>query len=558
MQAFSRFGARLGRYAGDRPVIRRWPSWGAVAGAVLFYYLSLTPSMLPRTWWLQGVEAGVTAAIGYGVGALIGAVVRRLGGRPGPAVRRVAWPALAVVGSLLVVAVTAWSVRWQGDVRRAVSLPPEISWWRWALVPVVAVLFGALIVLVARLLRLGTRIVVHALDRVVPRPVALGAGVVVVTFLVVGFVQGFLGSGVLSVVERAASLTDQGTSPGIVRPERATLSGSPASLESWGSLGSKGRDFIGTAATSSELSAFAGHPAQDPVRVYVGLRSADTLRGRAELAVAELERTGGFSRKVLAVMGTTGSGWINTQGSAPLEYLYAGDSAMVALQYSYLPSWVSVLTEDEAADAGRALFEAVHAKWETLPAGSRPRLLVYGESLGSFATEEAVDGQLARLAAETNGALLVGPTFDNPVWKHVTDGREPGSPVWRPVFEDGRSVRFAQVPADLAVPAKPWDGTRIVYLQNGSDPIVWWSPSMLLHKPEWLDDPRAKDVSGAMRWYPVVTFWQVACDLAGANDVPAGFGHRYGTLPTDAWAAIAAPPGWTAADTERLVALLGS
>ncbi|WP_371478605.1 alpha/beta hydrolase [Kitasatospora sp. NBC_00315] len=556
MRAWSRFGTRLGEHTGDRPVVRGRPGWGAVAGAVLFYYLSLTPSMLPRSWWLQGVEAGVTAAIGYGAGALVAAIARRLGARPGPRVRRTAWAVLAVVGAVLVVAVTAWSVRWQGEVRRAVSLPPEISWWRWSLVPLAALLTGALIVLVARVLRLATRVVGRALGRVVPARLALGAGVAVVAFLVVGFVQGFLLSGVLDVVERAASLTDQGTTAGIVRPQLPTLSGSPASLESWESLGSKGRDFVGTAATEAELSAFAGRQAQDPVRVYVGLRSADTLQGRADLAVAELERTGGFRRSILAVMATTGSGWINAQASTPLEYMYAGDSAMVAIQYSYLPSWVSVLTEDEATDAGRALFDAVHAKWATLPAGDRPRLVVYGESLGSFATEKAFDGRLDRLAAETEGALLVGPTFDNPIWRRVTDDRQQGSPVWRPVFENGRSVRFAQVPADLELPAQPWDGTRVVYLQNGSDPIVWWSPGMLLSRPEWLDDPRAADVSPAMRWYPVVTFWQVACDLAGANDVPAGFGHRYGTLPTDAWAAIAAPPGWTAADTTRLAELM--
>ncbi|MFC9324535.1 alpha/beta hydrolase [Kitasatospora sp. NPDC057015] len=554
----ARFGRRLKEHAGDRPVLRRWPSWGAVAGAVLFYYFSLTPSMLPRSWWLQGVEAGVTAAIGYGFGALVGAIARRLGARPGPRVRRTAWAALAVLGPVLVVAVTAWSVRWQGDVRRAVTLPPEVSWWRWSLVPVVALLVLALIVLVARLLRLGTRIVVHALDRVVPRPVALGAGVAVVVFLVVGFVQGFLLSGVLDVVESAASLADEGTTPGVVQPQLPTLSGSPASLESWQSLGSKGRDFVAGAATREELSAFAGRPAMDPVRVYVGLRAADTLQARADLAVAELERTGGFSRGILAVMATTGSGWINRQASDPLEYLYTGDSAMVAIQYSYLPSWVSVLTEDEANDAGRALFDAVHARWAALPEQTRPRLVVFGESLGSFATEKAFDGSLERLTTETDGALLVGPTYDNPLWKRVTDDREPGSPVWRPVFEDGRSVRFAQVPTDLDIPPRPWDGTRVVYLQNGSDPIVWWSPSMLLREPQWLKDPRAEDISPAMRWYPVVTFWQVVCDLMGANDVPPGFGHRYGTLPTDAWAAIAAPPGWTAADTERLAALMGS
>jgi uncharacterized membrane protein len=59
-----------------------------------------------------------------------------------------------------------------------------------------------------------------------------------------------------------------------------------------------------------------------------------------------------------------------------------------------------------------------------------------------------------------------------------------------------------------------------------------------------------------MGWYPLVTFWQVTCDLAAADSVPEGFGHRFGTLPTAAWAAVAEPPGWTAADTVRLQQLL--
>lgn len=59
-----------------------------------------------------------------------------------------------------------------------------------------------------------------------------------------------------------------------------------------------------------------------------------------------------------------------------------------------------------------------------------------------------------------------------------------------------------------------------------------------------------------MGWYPLVTFWQVTCDLAGANGVPDGFGHRFGTLPVAAWAAVTQPNGWTATDTARLETLL--
>ena len=36
-----------------------------LTGALLFYCLSLTPSLLPRVWYLQAVMSGVTVAIGY-------------------------------------------------------------------------------------------------------------------------------------------------------------------------------------------------------------------------------------------------------------------------------------------------------------------------------------------------------------------------------------------------------------------------------------------------------------------------------------------------------------
>lgn len=555
-----RAAERVRRHAGPDPVLRRRPCWGGVGVAVLCYCLSLTPSLLPRAWWLQGLAAGVSAAVGYAVGAVLETLARLLlswaGVRVRPRIRRILWAALGVLGAAAVVTVTAWSVRWEGQVRRAVTLPPHIVWWQWALVPLVAALVGTLLLLVARVVRLSTRVVAHAFGALVPRPIAYATGVVLAAFVIVGIVQGFLLRAALDAIESGASLADQGTTKGVHQPGLPTLSGTPDSAAHWDTLGAKGRDFVGTATPRADIAAFTGRPAKDPVRVYVGLRSADTLGERAALAVRELERTGGFSRTVLAVMGTTGTGWINDQGSRPLEYMWDGDTAEVAMQYSYLPSWVSALTEDEAAATGRALFDAVYTKWRTLPAGSRPRLVVYGESLGSFSMESALNGSPARLVAETGGALFVGPTYDNPLWKAVTARRQPGSPEWRPVVADGAHVRFAQVPADYGIPDASWGEPRAVYLQNGSDPVVWWSPGLAFRKPDWLDRPRARDVSPVMRWYPLLTFWQVACDLAGADSVPDGFGHRYGTLPTSAWAEITSPPGWTGADTARLAGVL--
>ena len=81
---------------------------------------------------------------------------------------------------------------------------------------------------------------------------------------------------------------------------------------------------------------------------------------------------------------------------------------------------------------------------------------------------------------------------------------------------------------------------------------MWWSPSLLLHQPDWLREPRGADVLPATQWLPWVTFWQVTADMVYSTGVPDGHGHVYKKEYVDAWAAVTQPAGWTAADTTRL------
>ena len=528
-------------------------SLAGLTGALLFYCLSLTPSLLPRVWYLQAVMSGITVAIGYAVGTFVGWLLRTLiPWRPGRVPRLAGRWSLAAAAIALIPLFGFLGAEWEHAIRELdeVSQPSEA---RYILVVLVAILFAWAIVTVARGIRALVRLVARPLRRLIPRPAATALAV-----LIVVLVLGFLATGVLPRAAIAGANSffggiDTGTAAGITEPVTALRSGSPASLVQWSTLGRQGRSFVDTGPTEAEIGKFSGTDAMEPIRVYVGLKSASSIEAQSALAVRELLRTGAFHRRVLVVGTTTGTGWLNPAMIDPLEYMYDGDTAVVAIQYSYLPSWISFLVDKaQAQEAGRDLFDAVYAQWERLPAGQRPKLVVFGESLGSFGGEAAFSGA-DDIRDRTSGVLWVGPTNSNTLWSRFTAERDPGTPEWRPVYQGGRTVRFASAPDQLDPASPAWQRPRVVYLQNPSDPIVWWSWQLAFHQPDWLRGPHPPDVAAAMNWYPLVTFWQVAADLALATAVPPGHGHTYGMLQgAAAWASIIPPPGWTAQRTDEL------
>ncbi|MER7955149.1 alpha/beta-hydrolase family protein [Streptomyces sp. NPDC096030] len=549
----------------DRPdpsyLIRRWPDLTALGVATLFFWASLTPSLVPRPWYLQGVVGGITAAIGYALGScaawLFRALVRR---RPGERTRAGCWQAYWVIAVVLSVWLISESARMQRQLRVLQGLPPALTWHT----PMIALMTLALLLallLVARTVRLGSAKLIRQLGRLLPRPVAFAVGALLSTLAVlVGVRDVVFDRGVVDIADRIAEATNGGTKDGIHRPVSRYVSGGPGSLIPWQDLGYQGRNFTGSVPTRARVTAVSGRPAAaDPVRVYIpsalpaAFEDERPFAAQARLAVRELERTGAFDRRVLAVAGTTGTGWVNPNVAEPLEFMYGGDTAIVAVQYSYLPSWVSFLVDKEkAGQATRALVRAVHARIDALPAERRPKLLVTGESLGAYAIEASFDG-LDDLLARTDGALLLGTPNFSPVSQEIRRDRDPGSPVWRPQYEGGARVRFAQFPAaDLGRPPARWQWPRAVYLQNASDPVVWWSPDLLLDRPQWLADPLGPDITPEIDWFPFVAFWQTSVDMAVSYGVQAPHGHRYGAGAVDGWAAVAPPEGWTAADTARL------
>ena len=545
-----------------RPILGR-PTFVGLAVALVFWWQSLMPLMLPRTWLAQAAISAICAAVGYGIGTLSGSLGHRILDRfdAGPSVeaRQRAWTLLGVVTAVIViVGLLAWP-RMHTEQRALVELGP-VS--RLSVVPMIAltILLGLLFVVVGRVIGRGVSAINRFNHRHLPRAAAQPLTVILVLIIVVFLVRDVAIDRSVQAANSAFGTLDTTTNEGTEQPTSPLVSGSPDSHADWDGLGRQGREFVADATVLDALADFHGDGAilVEPIRVYVGNRTAASAHDQAEIAVAELVRTDAHERSVVVVATSTGTGWIDPDSVAAIEYLHAGDTAVVSMQYSYLPSWVSTFVDQgNATDAGSELFNAVHEWWDELPAADRPLLLVFGLSLGSYGAEAAFAGpdapsSVANMVARTDGALFVGPTNDNAVWGQLTSARDPGSPFWAPVFDDGRSARFLTRDPDASQPPGDWESPRILYLQHPSDPVTFWSFDMMWREPEWMDRPRGYDVSDRGQWFPFVSWTQGVFDLMAGFGAPPGFGHDFRLDYVNGWAQVAPPDGWTEADTRRL------
>lgn len=524
--------------------------------ALVFVCLSFTPSLVPRPGVSQGVVCGLSGAIGYGLGVTGAWIWREFADRPPRSTRPWAWRVFAIVAAIALLASYLLGQRWQGQIRTLVGAEPEDLGSR-LILPVVAALVFVGLVAAGRGVRKVFRWAARRLSRWMGARAARALGWVVAAVLTVGLISGVVVDGVLAITDRAFAVKDTTTSDSVAQPSTPLRSGGPGSLVCWDTLGYQGRNFAGSGPTATEISGFTGSAALEPIRAYAGIQSADTAQARATLAVADLQRAGGFDRTSLLVAGTTGTGWVDPAAMSAFEYETGGDSAAVAIQYSYLPSWASFLVDqDKAREAGRALFDEVYRVWSALPADQRPRIYAFGLSLGSFMMETPF-GSDVDMANRTDGILLAGSPAFNELNREFTDRRDPASPEVQPVYRDGRIVRFSNDPATPITPdGQPWDGARVLYLQHASDPIVWLSPDLILHRPDWLIEPAGPDVTEEMVWIPFVTFWQVTMDMLEPVDTPPGHGHTYTLEFIDGWAEILQPPNWTSDKADELRTLI--
>ena len=522
-------------------------------GAGLLFALSMAPSLIPRDAVIQGMLSGVTGAVGFWLGLTVVWLwtffeLPFLTGGLAKAVRLV-----VSAFTILLIGYSLWhAAKWQDSLRDFLGLEPLESIYT-PIVLLIAIPVALLLREIGRILAWMTKTISRLLDRIVPRRVSLFIGILLAAFLLTNLVLGTIGRLTLDSLDAMFLALDQLIDDDLVPPSEDFTTGSATSLISWEDLGRQGRGFVVSGPSREAIEDLTGSAAMRPVRVYVGLGAAETPEERAKLAVEEMKRVGAFDRSLLVVAIPTGTGWIDDAAVDTLEYLHRGDTAIVAQQYSYLTSYISLFVEPGYSKASaKALFNAVYGHWRRLPADTRPRLYLHGLSLGSSGSEQSMNLYLV-LGDLIHGAVWSGPPFTNPSWAAFTQGRDPESPFWLPRFADGSLVRFTNQQNALDIPGAQWGPMRLVYLQYASDPITFFSTDLFFREPSWLIGTRGPDVSPDLEWIPIVTGLQVAFDMIGASALGPGLGHHYAASHyIDAWVAVTEADGWTDADVARL------
>jgi len=457
----------------------------------------------------------------------------------------------AALCGLLAISFLWQASNWQNNVRALMEME-EVDDIRAMLVGIIALLIFLIALLIGKLFRKLHLMLSRKLRHIVPHRVSHMAGLLMTFAVFWVVVDGVLISFALHTADISHQQIDALIDPDLERPTNPKKTGSADSLIAWKYMGHQGRRFVSGGPSAADIESFSGTPALDPIRVYVGLNAANTPKERAELALEELKRVGGFERSVLVLIAPTGTGWVDPAGIESLEYLQRGDIASVAAQYSYLPSALSLMAKGAyGVETTRALFQAVYGYWTALPKEIRPALYIFGLSLGALHADRSFDFYDI-INDPYDGALWSGPPFSTYTWRTTTQQRRADSPEWLPRFRDGSVIRFANQHGGLDVDESPWGDFRIAFLQYASDPITFFSPSSFYREPDWMKPPRGPDVSEDLRWFPIVTMLQLIADMI-AGTSPLGYGHEYAVEHyLDAWFALTQPEDWGDHDLNRL------
>ena len=513
-------------------------SFLGVIAALAMYAVSVSPSLMARSWAWHAVASGILVACGYVAGVVVQNVAQlviRLTGLTISASEPVELGFRIGIGALFAlwwIYAVIQSYRRARKAAALVNMPGE-TFGEYLLGTAGAVVVSWMLLRIVGALNGLCWMLIASLDAHMPRPAAIVVSMVILFAIMFFLTSKVILRGGIGFFRRKAEQLNMRTARGIYQPFVPERSASPASSVTWESVGGQGRVFLGRGPSRLDIAQVCGGVAMEPIRVYSGMPTGGSgIEQAAATVVAELHRTGAFDRAVILIAASTGSGWVDEWQVQPLEFLTRGNCATASLQYSYVPSALNWLTGLEPAqDASAALFAAVRAELDLMDEADRPALFVCGESLGAFASQSVFES-FEDVLARVDGALWVGTPSFTPMHAALTAARHKGSPEVAPVVHNARRVRFVNEPSDLRTDLYgrelgPWGFPRVVYAQHPSDPVVWWTNKLIWTQPDWLRERAGRDVSMNVEFTRFATYIQVLADLPVAGTAPGGHGHTY-------------------------------
>ena len=513
-------------------------SFLGVIAALAMYAVSVSPSLMARSWAWHAVASGILVACGYVAGVVVQNVAQlviRLTGLTISASEPVELGFRIGIGALFAlwwIYAVIQSYRRARKAAALVNMPGE-TFGEYLLGTAGAVVVSWMLLHIVGALNRLCWMLIASLDAHMPRPAAIVVSMVILFAIMFFLTSKVILRGGIGFFRRKAEQLNMRTARGIYQPFVPERSASPASSVTWESVGGQGRVFLGRGPSRLDIAQVCGGVAMEPIRVYSGMPTGGSgIEQAAATVVAELHRTGAFDRAVILIAASTGSGWVDEWQVQPLEFLTRGNCATASLQYSYVPSALNWLTGLEPAqEASAALFAAVRAELDLMDEADRPALFVCGESLGAFASQSVFES-FEDVLARVDGALWVGTPAFTPMHAALTAARHKGSPEVAPVVHNARRVRFVNEPSDLRTDLYgrelgPWGFPRVVYAQHPSDPVVWWTNKLIWTQPDWLRERAGRDVSMNVEFTRFATYIQVLADLPVAGTAPGGHGHTY-------------------------------
>lgn len=360
------------------------------------------------------------------------------------------------------------------------------------------------------------------------------------------------------VVARLAKLNGKMESNFSTPPSSEFVSGGPGSISPFNELGLQGRRFVTEVVPPDVISRTLGEPTvAHPIRAYVGVESEPIYAtGRSELMLDEMERLGAFERKYLLLLSPTGTGWVDHTVVESAEILARGDIATACIQYGKAPSFLEL----QGVSLGRAQFRqllwGVKQRLRTVAEEERPKVLVFGESLGAWSSSDVIMHQ--GIEGFDHYAIDRALWFGLPGlarWSKtgMKEGRNPLTPPGTvSAFDnfDDYSILSADERASL----------QAVIVDHDNDPIAQMSLRNAVKRPQWLDGTRGRNVPETMSWTPLITFIHVLADAMNAMVTIPGeyksFGHDYRADTLDFVGAVYGLPEVTEAQREAVRATL--